>query len=62
MALVTMALSVFAHGMTSNAGSERYANWYASHPDVGDLPESEEVENVPTRGRVERPLFPAPPD
>ena len=62
VALITMALSVIAHGVTSNPGSERYANWYASHPDVGDLPESEEVENVPTRGRVERPLFPARPD
>ena len=58
VALITMALSVFAHGMTSNPGSERYANWYASHPDVGDMPESEDVENVPFRGRVERPLLP----
>ena len=62
LALCTMALSVFAHGMTSNPGSERYANWYAAHPDAGDLPESEPVENVPTRGRVERPLLPTSQD
>jgi sodium/hydrogen antiporter len=37
----TVALSVYAHGLSARAGSSRYADWYATHaPDHGILPES----------------------
>jgi sodium/hydrogen antiporter len=37
----TVALSVYAHGLSAQPGAERYADWYAAHAsDHADMPES----------------------
>jgi sodium/hydrogen antiporter len=48
--VVTVALSVLAHGVTAAPLARRYAHWYASHP-RDDLPplESRETTHVPWR-------------
>jgi NhaP-type Na+/H+ or K+/H+ antiporter len=46
----TVVLSVFVHGLTAWPGSARYASWYErsmAAPDVEEMPESMEVENMP---------------
>jgi hypothetical protein len=35
VAMVTAGVSVFAHGMTAYAGSQKYANWYQSQDHDG---------------------------
>jgi hypothetical protein len=41
VALVLMALSVFAHGISAWPGADRYADWYAAHAeDHLAMPES----------------------
>ena len=51
----TVALSVYAHGLTAWPGANRYADWYAAHRrDHGSMPES-----VPaTEQRVRVPALP----
>jgi NhaP-type Na+/H+ or K+/H+ antiporter len=40
----TVALSVYAHGLTAWPGANRYADWYAAHRrDHGSMPESAPV-------------------
>jgi NhaP-type Na+/H+ or K+/H+ antiporter len=39
-AVVTVGLSVFAHGLTSHPGASAYARWFATHPRPGELMES----------------------
>jgi hypothetical protein len=46
----TVALSVFAHGLTAGPGANRYADWYAAHAnDHADMPESTPVSEQRTR-------------
>ena len=45
IALVLMALSVFAHGISAWPGANRYADWYAAH--AGDHPAMPESAPVP---------------
>ena len=49
-AVVTVALSVLAHGVTAAPLARRYADWYGSHPS-GELPplESRQTTHVPWR-------------
>jgi hypothetical protein len=51
----TVALSVYAHGLTAWPGANRYADWYADHSaDHASMPES-----VPaTEQRVRVPALP----
>jgi NhaP-type Na+/H+ or K+/H+ antiporter len=35
VAMVTVGVSVFAHGMTAYAGSQKYADWYAAQDHDG---------------------------
>ena len=58
----TVALSVFAHGLTALPGADRYADWYAAHsPDHPSMPESAPVADQRTRisGRAGRPAISA---
>jgi sodium/hydrogen antiporter len=48
----TVALSVYAHGLTALPGANRYADWYAAHAD--DHPAMPESTRVP-EGRVRAP-------
>jgi sodium/hydrogen antiporter len=49
---LTVALSVFAHGLTALPGANRYADWYAAHrPDHPTMPEG-----VPTSEKRPRAL------
>jgi NhaP-type Na+/H+ or K+/H+ antiporter len=43
VATITVGLSVLLHGLTAYPGSQRYANWYASHDDPSQLEESKPV-------------------
>ena len=43
VATLTIALSVFLHGLTAWPGARRYADWYAVTADRGSMPESEPV-------------------
>jgi NhaP-type Na+/H+ or K+/H+ antiporter len=46
----TVALSVYAHGLTAYPGANRYANWYAAHAsDHAAMPESAPVAEQPVR-------------
>jgi NhaP-type Na+/H+ or K+/H+ antiporter len=50
----TVALSVYAHGLTAWPGANRYADWYAAHRrDHGSMPESAPVPEQ--RNRVSAP-------
>jgi NhaP-type Na+/H+ or K+/H+ antiporter len=55
-ALITVALSVFAHGATAWWGSNAYADWVEAHPGADDLEETEDVPHVrvPRRSRPGR--------
>ena len=53
---VTVALSVYAHGLTAWPGANRYADWYAAH--AGDHPAMPESAPVPER-RVRVPARPS---
>jgi sodium/hydrogen antiporter len=58
----TVALSVFAHGLTALPGADRYADWYIAHsPDHPSMPESAPVADQRTRvsGRTGRPAVSA---
>jgi sodium/hydrogen antiporter len=47
----TVALSVYAHGLTARPGATRYADWYhAHHEDHRVMPESASVAEQRTRG------------
>jgi sodium/hydrogen antiporter len=47
----TVALSVYAHGLTARLGATRYADWYhAHHEDHRVMPESASVAEQRTRG------------
>jgi NhaP-type Na+/H+ or K+/H+ antiporter len=47
----TVALSVYAHGLTAGPGATRYANWYhAHHEHHRVMPESASVAEQRTRG------------
>jgi NhaP-type Na+/H+ or K+/H+ antiporter len=47
----TVALSVYAHGLTAGPGATRYANWYhANHEHHRVMPESASVAEQRTRG------------
>jgi sodium/hydrogen antiporter len=48
---VTIALSVYAHGLTARPLTERYARWWSSHPHVA-LPAMESVPAAEHRLRV----------
>jgi NhaP-type Na+/H+ or K+/H+ antiporter len=49
----TVALSVYAHGLTARLGATRYADWYhAHHEDHRVMPESASVAEQRTRGLV----------
>jgi NhaP-type Na+/H+ or K+/H+ antiporter len=48
---VTIALSVYAHGLTARPLTERYARWWNSHP-RGALPTMESVPAAEHRLRV----------
>lgn len=53
--VLVVALSVVLHGMTAHAGSNAYADWYASQvPEHEEMMESEEVADVQPRRRVAR--------
>jgi sodium/hydrogen antiporter len=52
----TVALSVYAHGLTAWPGANRYADWYAAH--AGDHPVMPESAPVPER-RVRVPARPS---
>ncbi|MGH3460968.1 MAG: cation:proton antiporter [Kribbellaceae bacterium] len=48
---LTVALSVYAHGLTAWSGANRYADWYAAHTaDHPTMPESVPVADQRTRG------------
>jgi len=49
-AVLTVGLSVIAHGLTAAPLARRYANWYASHP-RDDLPPLESRESTHVRWR-----------
>jgi len=51
----TVALSVYAHGLTALPGATRYADWYAAH--AGDHPVMPESAPV-TEQRVRAPALP----
>ena len=36
----TVAVSVYAHGLTASPGANRYADWYAGHGKPGDAPQT----------------------
>jgi sodium/hydrogen antiporter len=58
----TVALSVFAHGLTALPGADRYADWYAARsPDHPSMPEGAPVADQRTRvsGRAGRPAISA---
>jgi NhaP-type Na+/H+ or K+/H+ antiporter len=49
----TVALSVYAHGLTAYPGADRYADWYAAHArDHAAMPESAPVAEHHTRSRT----------
>jgi NhaP-type Na+/H+ or K+/H+ antiporter len=49
----TVALSVYAHGLTANPGANRYADWYAAHArDHPAMPESAPVAEQRFRDRT----------
>jgi sodium/hydrogen antiporter len=55
----TVALSVYAHGLTALPGANRYADWYAAHTaDHQAMPESTPVSErrvrVPARAATDR--------
>jgi hypothetical protein len=55
---LTVALSVYAHGLSAWLGANRYVDWYAAHRrDHGSMPESvlaaEQRVRVPARPRQE---------
>jgi sodium/hydrogen antiporter len=55
----TVALSVYAHGLTALPGANRYADWYAAHAtDHPDMPESTPVPErrlrIPARAASDR--------
>ncbi len=52
VAMVTVGVSVFAHGMTAYAGSQRYADWYAAQDHDG-LVEAKPVHHT-LRSRLRR--------
>ena len=49
---VTVALSVYAHGLTAWPGATRYADWYDATTDRASLPESAPVPERRTRAQV----------
>ena len=51
VALITVALSVIAHGATSRWGSNAYADWVESHEAADALEESRTVQPVPVPRR-----------
>ena len=54
--MVTVGLSVFAHGATSWIGSESYGNWYlATEQADPDIPEAAERPQSPLPGRLDAP-------
>jgi NhaP-type Na+/H+ or K+/H+ antiporter len=49
----TVALSVYAHGLTAWPGANRYADWYASHSPVhASMPESVPASDIRPRAHV----------
>jgi len=52
VAVVTVGVSVFVHGMTAFPGSQRYADWYAAR-DHDDLAEAKPVHHT-LRDRLQR--------
>jgi hypothetical protein len=47
----TVALSVYAHGLTAGPGASRYADWYQAHHEHHRvMPESTSVAEQRTRG------------
>ena len=52
IALITVGISVFAHGATSWAGSEAYADWYEGSTSRRVAPSEGEV--APTKGVPQR--------
>jgi hypothetical protein len=50
--MVTVGVSVFAHGMTAYAGSQRYADWYVAQDHDG-LVEAKPVHHT-LRSRLRR--------
>jgi NhaP-type Na+/H+ or K+/H+ antiporter len=54
--MVTVGLSVFAHGATSWSGSESYGNWYHTTEQADpDIPEAAERPQSPLPGRLDAP-------
>jgi sodium/hydrogen antiporter len=52
----TVALSVYAHGLTAWPGANRYADWYGAHsPDHRTMPESVAATEQRTRGPARHP-------
>jgi sodium/hydrogen antiporter len=52
----TVALSVYAHGLTAWPGANRYADWYAAHAtDHAAMPESAPVAEQRLRAPALRP-------
>jgi len=48
---VTIAISVYAHGMTAAPLTRRYRRWYAEHPERSTLKEDADVTSHPWRWR-----------
>lgn len=54
--MVTVGLSVFAHGATSWFGSQAYGNWYRTADEVDtDIPEAAQSPPSPLSGRLDAP-------
>ena len=54
--MITVALSVYAHGATSWNGSERYADWYHREESADpDIPEAAGAPTTPTRNLLDPP-------
>ena len=54
--MITVALSVYAHGATSWNGSERYADWYHREESADpDIPEAADAPTTPTRNLLDPP-------
>jgi NhaP-type Na+/H+ or K+/H+ antiporter len=60
VAAITVALSVYAHGLTAAAGANSYADWVESHPDSDDLAATEPLHQHPGRRRLNHPPSTSP--
>ncbi len=56
VAMVTVGLSIFAHGATSWFGSESYADWYERvEPSDPEIPEAAGAPHISIRGLIDTP-------